>query len=208
MIRRIFALSVVALLLALSGCLSKQEVAGRPADGLNKKLTYYTWIEEGKLLAFIVGTRPTRYREAEQYIPLEIAIANRGLGRLTLTRESFTLIDEDGNRYPCAAPDELLAGYKYLDLDRNDQLAEMSGIVFDRFAAFTRWESNFSPTRTFRRGTVYDRVVLPKYGYLIDFVYFPMPENGIRNKRFDLFLEAPELEDPVFVTFVVQGKKE
>ncbi|NIM01294.1 MAG: hypothetical protein GTN89_12530, partial [Acidobacteria bacterium] len=52
------------------------------------------------LMTLIVDTRATRYREQSPYIPLEIAIANNGLRQIALTRESFTLIDEAGNRYP------------------------------------------------------------------------------------------------------------
>ena len=138
------------LLLTLStvlaaACATRQPMTGQPAPDVDRKLSTFAYIEEGKIATFIVDTRPTRYRENEPYVPVEIAIANRGLPKLSLTRESFTLADENGNRYPCASPKELLAGYEFLDLDRN--LAELNELVFNRFGAMTEYPSKFSPTR-------------------------------------------------------------
>src|SRR4029434_6833154 len=107
------------LLLALTACASRQPMTGQPAGDVDRKLSTFAFIEEGKIATLIVDTRPTRYRDGESYVPIEIAIANRGVKQLTLTRESFTLADENGNRYPCASPKELLASYDFLDLDRN-----------------------------------------------------------------------------------------
>ena len=55
-------------------------------------------------MTLIVDTKATRYREATPYIPLEIAIANNGLRQIALTRESFTLIDEDGTWHLTGEP--------------------------------------------------------------------------------------------------------
>ena len=139
------------------------------------------------------------------YVPFEIAVANHRLRRLVLTLESFTLIDKHGNRYPAATPRELLQGYDMLDFDRN--LVEIEGIVTTRFGAMTRFASNFSPTRTTTiagSNIVRDLVALPKQGYLIDLIYFPAPLTGIRDQQFELFLDSPDLEHPVFVKFEVR----
>ncbi len=75
---------------------------------------------------------------------------------------------------------------------------------------FQRYPSKLSPTRELladRAGVstiVRDLVSLPKFGYFIDFVYFPKPEGGISGHRFDLFLSSPALPDPVFVKFEVE----
>ena len=53
-------------------------------------------------------------------------------------------------------------------------------------------------------GTVRDVVQVPRNGYVIDFIYFPTPETGVRGQRFELFMDAPELPDPVFVRFEVR----
>jgi hypothetical protein len=193
----------------LFGCASRQPIEGGEASDLDRKLSTYAWIEEGDLVTFIVGTRATRYREETAYVPLQIAVANNGLRRLILTRESFTLIDEAGNRYPMATPRELLEGYEFLDLDQDPQtgLGELEDIVFNKFAAHQRYGSKFSPThqaRTSESQVVRDLVSLPRYGYIIDFIYFPQPAGGLKGHRFELFMDSPDLPDPVFVKFMVQ----
>jgi hypothetical protein len=200
---------VLGIALALFGCASRQPIEGGTAPDLDRKLSTYAWIEEGDLITFIVGTRATRYREETAYIPLQIAVANNGLRRLILTRESFTLIDEQGNRYPMATPRELLEGYEFLDLDQDPQtgLGELEDIVFNKFAAHARYGSKFSPTHqavTSESMVVRDLVSLPRYGYIIDFIYFPQPAGGLKGHRFELFMDSPDLPDPVFVKFMVQ----
>jgi hypothetical protein len=181
-------------------------MTGQVAADVDRKLSTFAFIEEGTLATFIVDTRPTRYREKENYIPVEIAIANRGVRQLSLTRESFTLTDETGNRYPCASPKELLANYDFLDLDRN--LAELGGIVFNRFGAMTAYPSKFSPTRRpSREGestVVTDNIQLPKFGYVLDMLYFPKPATGLVGHKFELAMSTPELTDPIFVKFEVK----
>jgi hypothetical protein len=199
-------LLTAGVLLAVS-CATRQPMNGpQTAADVDRKLSTFAFIEEGKLATFIVDTRPTRYRDGEKYVPVEIAIANRGVKQLSLTRESFTLSDEKGNRYPCASPKELLDNYDFLDLDRN--LEELAEIVFNRFGAMTPYPSKFSPTRRPSRGgelsTVTDNVELPKFGYLLDMLYFPMPVTGLRGHKFELTMTAPELTDPIFVKFEVK----
>jgi len=194
------------LMLLAASCATRQPMTGQVAADVDRKLSTFAYIEEGKLATFIVDTRATRYRGKDAYIPLEIAIANRGVKQLTLTRESFTLADDKGNRYPCASPKELLDNYDFLDLDRD--LEELNEIVFNRFGAMTRYPSNFSPTHfAVREGqsrTVIDRVQLPKFGYLLDMVYFPIPGTGLKDHTFELSMTAPELTDAIFVKFEVK----
>ena len=196
-------LAVVAGL--LTGCVGRQKIEGdRQAPDLDRKLSTFVYIEEGEIASLIVNTQPARFRDGAPYVPFQIAVANRGLRTMLISRESFELVDEEGNRYPAAGPRELLDGYEYLDLDRTPTLANLEGIIVDRFAANTRYESNFSPTRTAISGTVRERVVLPRHGYIVDFIYFPAPRSGVKGHRFDLFLRAPEMRDPVFVKFEVR----
>lgn len=198
-------LYAAAFLTLASACATRQPMTSQTAPDVDRKLSTFAYIEDGKLVTFIVDTRATRYREKEKYIPVEISIANRGVKQLTLTRESFTLADELGNRYPCASPKELLANYDYLDLDRN--LSELEGIVFNRFGAMTYYPSKFSPTRrpgVTTHSVVTDSVQLPRFGYLLDVLYFPQPTTGLKGHKFELTMTAPELTDPVFVKFEVK----
>jgi hypothetical protein len=199
--------ALATLVILLASCATRQPMTGtQPAPDVDRRLSTFAFIEEGKLATLIVDTRPTRYRDGEKYVPVEIAIGNRGLKSLRLTRESFTLADEKGNRYPCASPKELLENYDFLDLDRN--LSELAGIVFNRFGAMTFYPSKFSPTRRPARdgelATVTDSIELPKFGYMLDMLYFPMPATGVKGHKFELSMTAPELTDPIFVKFEVR----
>jgi hypothetical protein len=176
-------------------------MTGQAAPNVDRKLSKFAFIEDGKLVTFIVDTRATRYREKEKYIPVEIAIANRGVKQLALTRESFTLTDDKGARYPCASPKELLDNYEFLDLDRD--LQELPEIVFNRFGAMNPYASRFSPTRSVG-SVVTDNVELPRYGYILDMIYFPIPATGLKGHTFELTMTAPELQDPIFVKFFVE----
>ena len=206
MLRRMIGVAVlVGCGLFWASCATRQPIRGQEAKGFDKKLSTYAYIEEGDILTFIVGTRPARDKDGQSYVPFEIAIANHGLRKLELTLESFTLIDGEGNRYPAATARELLQGYNMLDFDRN--LGELASIIYNRFGALARYPSNFSPTETLNvDGTaiVRDLVSLPKHGFLIDFIYFPQPSTGIRDQPFELFLDSPNLEQPVFVKFEVR----
>ena len=198
---------VAALAAAAVFCTSGRRVAEVPAPGLDRKLSAFAFIEEGEIGTFIVDTRSTRERENHGFVPFEICVANRGLRNMSVTRESFTLVDQDGNRYPCASPREILDGYEFLDFDR--RLSEVAEITFNRFAAFTRYASQFSPVREvssqpFGSTIVRDAVSIPKFGYIIDFIYFPTPKGGVMGRRFEMFLDTPELPSPLFVKFVVQ----
>ena len=200
-------LCLVTALLILVSCAGRSELRGQSTSGLDRKLSTFAYIEDGDLIDVIVGTRPARYRDDSTFMPVEIAIANRRLKQLTLSRESFILVDEEGSRYPCASPRELLEGYQFLDWDREPSVSELYALIDTKYAAFTRYPSKFSPTRqaqSSRFGVVLDRVALPKFGYLMDMLYFPIPATGIKNHRFELFVSAPELEDPVFVKFEVR----
>jgi hypothetical protein len=194
---------VTALVLTLAAC-ARTPMSGGPAPDVDPKLTTHSYIEEGDLVSFVVGTRPTGIRAKDEFIPFEIAVANRGLRTLTLSRESFQLVDSEGRRYHVASPQDLMERYEFLDWDR--QLSELPGIVDQRYAVYTRYRSKLSPTREFDvSGVVQDLTQVPQYGYIIDYIYFPRPESGVTNRKFELFMEAPELPDPIFVKFEVRS---
>ncbi len=207
--RSAYPLALVLLLVSALGwlaCAERRQTRARELAGLDRTLSTFAFIEEGNLVSLVVDTRATRYREKAGYIPLEIAIANLGVKQMTLTRESFTLHDSQGNKYACAGPKELMEKYEFLDLDRT--LEELYSVVFNRYAALTRYPCKFSPTRgipdnPLASTIVRDSVGLPQFGFIIDYIYFPRPKTGVRGKRFELFLKTPELPDPVFVKFAV-----
>jgi len=187
----------IVVVIALLACTS---TAKRAPSDVDPKISQSSYIEEGNLLALIVGTRVARYREDRNYIPFEVGVVNKGLASLSFSAESFTLIDEEGNRYSPVGFDELKSGYGNIDLDR--RLAEIAPVVRGSYQAYQ--ERPATLTASFDRPIV-QRVQLPKYTFAVDIVYFPKPATGVKGKRFEIFLNAPELQDPAFVRFEVAG---
>jgi hypothetical protein len=198
---RPFATGLTVLLLGTAACAGRVPVEGRRADDLDFKLSTHAWMEDGSIATLIVDTLATRDRGGEAFIPLEVVFANNGLRMITLSRESFTLVDSQGKRYPAAGPRELIEGYALLDQDQRIQ--ELEGIVANRFATYQRYESNLSPNVGEPR-IVRETVPVPKAGWIHDMLYFPAPPGGVMGQRFELFVGAPELENPIFVKFEVR----
>jgi hypothetical protein len=186
--------------IALAGCATRGGASSAPGD-VDPKLRLSSYIEEGQLMALVVSTRAALVRDSKPYWPIEVAVVNKGLERLTVTRESFTIVTADGKRYPAAGRDELARSYGNTDLDR--RFSEAAEAVAARFSTFSPVLSNFTPG--FAAGIARDNVQLPRFSYLVDFLYFPRPEDAAAAQPLELHLAAPELEDPVFVRFRIGG---
>jgi hypothetical protein len=200
--RRILAILAVMGSLALFGsCAGKTKMAPGP-DALDPKFALSSYIEEGELVALIVGARAAQFREDRPFIPLELAVVNKALPSLSLTRESFTLVDELGNEYPAVSGKELEKGDYNADLDV--RLNEIAPVVRGRWQAFVQVPSNF--TTTFNRA-MERNANMQRFSYILDYLYFPHPETPVKGHRFELWMRAPELADPVFVRFAVGGKR-
>lgn len=197
------AVAAVVLLLGLTARCALETLPGSVSD-VDPTLRQSTYYEEGSLVALVVGARPARFRLSESFIPLEVAVVNKGLDALTVTPESFTLVAADGKRYPMASRDELSRLYGNTDRDR--VLGEAEEALRSRYASYRRLPANLTPS--FDRPIARDRVSLPRFGYLYDFLYFPRPEDAALIEPLELILSAPELEDPVFVRFAIPVPKE
>ncbi len=204
MARRSISFVFAAALVSLPGCapvLQPQEATVEEGR-LDPKLAQATWIEEGSQVALIVSTRAARYRLKQPFLPFEIAVVNRGLEGITLTRESFTLVDARGNRYPMAGRQEIYGDYGgSTDVDRRN-FSEAAPIVLGKYQGFSYVRSNFTPG--FDDSIAIDRIALPRFSYILDFVYFPTPPGFLEGEPLELLLSAPELENPVFVRFTVR----
>jgi len=172
----------------------------RGEDGLDHRLSRFSYIEEGKLVGLAVDGQAARYREETPFFPLQVAVANKGLTRLTVKRESFWLIDEEGNRYPLATLGELRDAYGQVRVDR--RFAEnFVGVLLSRWPNYTDMPSNLFPEEG--GGIRTEFVELHKFAWFADFLYFPHPKTGVVGHRFELWMDAEELEDPVFVKFKI-----
>lgn len=192
---------LVAAAAAGTGCIigGKQRRAQRPGE-LDYKLGPFTYLEEGKLVGLAVGTEPTRYREKEKFMPLDVAIANKDAATLKLSRESFVLQDENGKRYPLVPVSDFISGYGPSALDRT--FTTSFSMFITHHPNFDRIESNFFPEAASGR-IVIDHVEIPRFHYMLDLLYFPMPDTGLVGHRFELHVTSPGLPDEVFVKFLV-----
>lgn len=204
-IRRGLAIAVLALSCATAGCVPALQTESEivAAGRLDAKLANSAWIADGEQVALVVSSRATRFRLKRAYVPVEVAVVNRGLKSLSLSRESFTLVDVRGRRYPLAGRKELGEGYRgSVDLDRRS-FPEIEAIALAKYQSFSRIPSNFSPG--FNNAIALDRVFLPRLAYMVDFLYFPTPEEYVPGEPLELRVAAPELENPAFVRFTVVG---
>jgi hypothetical protein len=174
---------------------------GQPSTELDPKYDRFTYRLESDKVLVGVTTFVARYREKDKYLPLEIGVANKKLNKLTLTRDSFTLIDELGNEYPLTSPEELLDNYRKQSVDL--RIAHITHIFRSFFGGLSSVDSNFQPERP-GHSLVWDRVELPRTYFMIDMLYFQHPATGIRGKKFELRVSTPELEEPLQVRFMVE----
>jgi len=193
------------LWLSVLGCVVLLMTEYTPAKGISQeeldpKYDQFTYVVEIDTVSVGVTTYVARYREKEEYMPLEIGIANKTFDKLTLTRNSFILIDELGNEYSLIPVEELLKNYHKQEADL--KIAHITQISRSLFGGLTQVESNFQPGRVSDK-LVMDRVELPKWYYMIDMLYFQHPATGIKGKKFEFRINAPELEQPIQVRFRV-----
>lgn len=173
---------------------------GQPSTELDPKYDRFTYTLESDKVLVGVTTFVARYREKDEYVPLEIGVANKRLNKLTLTRDSFTLIDELGNEYPLASPEELLDNYRKQSVDL--RIAHIIHISRSLFGGLSSVSSNFQPNRP-GHSLVWDKVELPRTYFMIDVLYFQRPATGIKGKKFELRVSTPELEEPIQVRFMI-----
>lgn len=185
-----------AVLALYPGC--AQRAAAELEHGTDPKLSISSYVEEGKLVGLAVSSKVARIKSERSLMPLEVAVANIGLPSLTLTGESFTLLDDAGNRHSLAGAGELKS-YGSIDADR--RLMELPQVIRGKWNNYSQVRMNFA--RSFDEPDVTDPLPLRRFTYGLDILYFPRPAGEVRGKRFELQITAPELQDPIFVKFAV-----
>ncbi len=197
---------VIALVLAGAACSRTIPASDAAPVGLSYKISTYAYAEYGEEITLIVGTRAAGYRASAEYMPVEIGVAYRGDGAFRLTRESFVLVDEQGNRYRMTEPRELLEQYDFLAMDRS-ALSEMPTIARTSFGAYRYYSNKFTPARSTsietRSDLTSNAIELPHFFYMTDFIYFPKPSTGIKGHKFTLLLESESPGEKLVVDFLV-----
>ena len=202
------SLGLTAMITACATTTSRRADEAGDEASLSFRASTFVFIEYCDLATVAVGTRAARYRDNDDFMPVEISVANENVRRLVVTRESFTLIDEDGNRYAVADARDLRRGYRFLDMDRTT-LSELPDVTSSTFDAFRPFPSKFTPTfdaippDRLTLVAVRDTVILTRLSYLVDYIYFPKPVGGITGHRFDLVFKSLSIPDSVRVTFAV-----
>jgi hypothetical protein len=193
----LFALPAVLLLLT-AGC------AGTPnpkvVSPVSTKLSTFNYKDEGSQLLLVVGTEAAQYNVREKYFPLFITVANKQNSTLHITRESFTFEDSLGRRYSPLPVQVIQEEYHRGEFDWKlfRENYAFTGTSVERYTAI---RSNFYPSVT--RGIVQDEIELPRFGYIHDILYFPLPEERIQGGPFHLSFKTRELEEAVVVAFNV-----
>lgn len=205
--RILWALFVVPAVLLAAGCAGLKGNLPQE-EGLHPRITRFAYLEEGKLVTLAVDTQAARQRETSKVVPLAIAVANNGMPRLTLTRESFTLIDDQGKRYTMASVQEgrTYGSLQILDLRLSQNFAE---VMNGRFTAHDFLKTVFFPLQVTEneyayRGLLRERTELSRQSWTYDVLYFPHPDGEWVGHKYELWMDTEELDPGVFVKFKVQ----
>ncbi|MCI0407100.1 MAG: hypothetical protein L0191_00835 [Acidobacteria bacterium] len=184
--------------LLLSGCASTPNP--NVVSPYSTKLSTFNYKDEGTLVLIIVGVEAAQYNVKEKYFPLFVTLANKGAPTLHVTPESFTFEDSLGRKFSPVPLTVIQAEYHRGEFDRKlfRQNYSFTGTSVDRYTPIA---SNFYPSIT--RGVVNDNLQLPRFAYMNDLLYFPVPEQGVVGGPFRLYFKTPELEEAVVVSFEI-----
>ena len=184
--------------LVLSGCASTPNP--NVVSPFSTKLSTFNYKDEGTLVLLVVGVEAAQYNVREKYFPLFITVANKAASTLHVIPESFTFEDSLGHRYSPLPLTVIQEEYHRGEFDRKlfRQNYAFTGSSVDRY---TPIPSNFYPSIT--QGVVNDNLQLPRFAYMTDLLYFPVPEQGVVGGPFHLYFKTPELEEAVVVTFEI-----
>lgn len=195
----VLALAVLAGLTSFGCTYSRERPRAVSTDTLSPTLGPMTFKEEGNLLILTVDVNAMRFHDDSPFVPVAVGLANKRVEPwITITRESFYLMDAFGRRYGMAGVSEVQRLQRGLAQDRS-----MTQVSFQtsKFNGYRYYRTTFFPT--FGGGILRDRVDLPTFGFLADVLYFPRPEGELKGGVFELHLDAKELPQDVFVVFEV-----
>lgn len=201
--RRLVQLGILLIsLLAAAACATAPNTEPAPAGTLPMhSLGTMTYYEDGKLMFLAVNSAPARRHLTEDWLPLEVAVANKSLSALTVNpEEGFRLKDSSGREFP-AAPIGEMAKVRQSDLfDRTANPLQLQPVVQQRFGVYRFVAPNFGLKEgdwAFSRS-----IPLPKYAFTTGLILVKNPGDLKLGERYELWFSAKELKEPVFVGFV------
>ena len=189
---------VLAVFLAPAAAQDSQETK---VVKLDVKYDPTTYVNRGPQIILVVNTfLMQKLDEKQAYIPVEVGMANASPSKVTLSRDSFTLVDEAGNIYGVVSGKEIEQNYKRLNFDH--EKARIPHIMGPIFAGYRAVTARLTPEAK-PRSLVYDKIDLSGNDAFIDILYFKMPAANVNGKTFELRLTAPNLKVPASVKFKV-----
>jgi len=189
-------ITIGLLLLALLLIVSSDSAAFAAPPETSKSFSFATYKERDDRTIVLVSTLTAAVFERAPFVPLQVAVGVRGRGpTLTVSAESFELIDRDGQHYPMPSYDELLAAGNLLE--RVELVRNQNPIVIgQQFANSTPVASGFFPAPGTR--ILIPRVYMPRETFFNTLIYFPTPDGGLEGVL-TLRFQAEGLPEPIDV---------
>ena len=149
--------------------------------------TQILFIAENDFGKVWANTSLTIQRRTEAYLPIVVAVENKGTKPVTLDRSSFWLTDLDEIVYVMPTVKEQRKNYDKTVMDY--RMISYAGIPWEGWRWNRRLElANFFPNLQVRAGnTIMDRVTLRRRHAMVDLLYFERPRDMELNRPF--FLE-------------------
>jgi len=159
-----------------------------------------------------VDTNAAVHREKSAFVPVGVVVANKTMRKLALNRESFTLVDDAGKRYPLASVTEARSTGAQINGDYRytQNFFEVNAMSF---SAWRYQTGSFFPVQAAEQEssahrTLRESVEMNERMYLNDILYFPHPDGVMTGRKFELWMTSPDLTEPVFVKFRIGKAKQ
>jgi hypothetical protein len=194
-----------------------------PATKTSEEFTAYTYIERSGEFTVLVYSWPARWRAAEKYFPLMIAIGRQDEKRprhepeaekeaerkeeeetVTIQLDDFQLADAQGNRYAPVPNEQIQLQYKYLMADKHMLEAEPMNTT-GLFEESDPLSAAFYPVDGGGRFATLE-VPMENYTSFQSTVYFPRPKAGFAG-ILGLTLKNPRIDPPITVRFRIPAEK-
>jgi len=208
---RIIGLSVSLVFVLCSGGwvlrgTALQEKAGNLEP--SKKIGYFSYLYEDAVVAFLVDVELAKMRKTEEYIPLAVQLANKGVQALKIKRQSFQLLDPSETAYSMPGFKTVEKVYKNYSADAKYYARKVfvEGDVQTSFSSFRKLQCSFFP-HPYKDSVLHDvlieEVVLPQGTFAEDLLYFPRPKSVVPGQVFRLRILDEKLEPYAEVGFIV-----
>jgi len=188
--------------------------SGNPAQetpgGLvpSQKISYFTYLNEEAAAVLLVDVELARLRKDENYIPLSMKLANKGLFTLKLGRPSFVLVDPADATYPMPGFKALEAVYKKYSADAKFYARKIftEGDVQTSFSSFRKLPCSFFPhpaKDSQMHDVLVEEVEIPQGSFVEDLLYFPRPKGYAAGQVLRLRLLDGDGEPVIEVGFII-----